>query len=101
MINPCPFCGSANVDVFSSFGDASTDQDIVNVECINCGAQGASKLGVDNAIAAWNKRAGSGAINSEMFAIISSMAESDNYARLKEIKETARKFVQRVKTQKK
>lgn len=96
-LKPCPFCGSLNVSVFSSFGDPTTDENIMNVECINCGAQGVAKSGVDNAVAAWNKRAGGGAINSELFVIVKSLAESDNYSRCKEIRQNARQFIQRMK----
>ena len=95
-LKPCPFCGSSNVDWFRSFGDPSTNENIVNVQCINCGAQGASKLGEKNAIDVWNKRAGSGAINSEMLTIISNMAECDSYPHYKELKDTARKLIQRI-----
>ena len=96
-INPCPFCGSANVDVFSSFGDSSTDENIMNIECINCGAQGASKTGEKNAVAVWNKRAGGGAVNTELLAIVKDLAESNNYAHFKELQQDARKLIQRVK----
>ena len=57
-LKPCPFCGSVNVDIFCSFRDKSTDINFVNVECIDCGAQGAAKLNAESAVQFWNNRAG-------------------------------------------
>ena len=96
-LKPCPFCGSRNVDVFSSFGDSSTNGNIINVACISCGAQGAAKLGEIQAVEAWNKRAGGGAINTELLAIVKNLAESNTYANYKELQQNARKLIQRIK----
>lgn len=97
-LKPCPFCGSANVDVFSSFGDPSTDENIMNVECINCGAQGSSAKGEEKAVAVWNKRAGgNGAVNTELLAVVKNLAESNNYARFKELQQDARKLIQQMR----
>ena len=95
---PCPFCGSRNVDVFSSFGDSSTDENIMNVECINCGAQGSSAKGEEKAVAVWNKRAGgNGAVNTELLAVVQNLAESNNYAHFKELQQDARKLIQQMR----
>lgn len=62
-IKPCPFCGSHNVSCVSSFADPISLETVkgfantVDVECLNCGAQGAIGIGERNAIAAWNERA--------------------------------------------
>ncbi len=96
-LKPCPFCGSANVDVFNSFGDPSTDENIMNVECINCGAEGGIGKGEEKAAAAWNRRAGGGAINSELAAIVKELAESNNYGRFKELQQDARKLIQQIR----
>ena len=97
-IKPCPFCGSLNVDVFSAFGEPSTDKNFMDVECIDCGAQGGLGEGEEKAVAAWNKRAGNEAVYSELLALVKGLAESDNYARFKELKQDARKLIQRIKS---
>ena len=96
-LKPCPFCGSVNIRLCSSFGDATTDKNIMNVECINCGAQGSSEKGKEKAVAVWNKRAGGGAINTELLAVVKNLAESNNYGYFKELQQEARKLIQRVK----
>lgn len=97
-IKPCPFCGSLNVDVFYAFGEPSTDKNFMDVECINCGAQGGLGEGEEKAIAAWNRRAGNEAVYSEIFTLVKGLAESDNYPRDKEIKLAARRLIQRIKS---
>lgn len=102
-IKPCPLCGSANVDVFSSFRCANTDHNFMNVECIDCGAQGPSRKGEDNAIAAWNKRAystahaGSEPVNSEMLAIISDYVNNIDCMSCRKRKENARNLLRKIK----
>lgn len=94
---PCPFCGSLNLGVFLSFGDATTNENIVNVQCISCGAQGSSAVGEAQARLRWNRRAGSVANSSEMLEIIKKVVETDNYPQFKKIREDARNFIQRKK----
>lgn len=96
-LKPCPFCGSVNVGLFSSFGDNSTNRNIMNAACISCGAQGAAKLGEIQAVEAWNKRAGGGAINTELLTVVKNLAESNTYANYKELQQNARKLIQRIK----
>lgn len=99
---PCPFCGSLNLDIFISFADkqikdAKTGQNYFNVQCISCGAQGASAVGESQARLRWNRRAGSVANSSEMLEIIKKVVETDNYPQFKKIREDARNFIQRKK----
>ena len=76
-IKPCPFCGSTQVDIFASFGDAEPNQNYMNVECLSCGAQGATKLGEALAIAAWNNRAAGQLIaDTEIFRLATEYANS-------------------------
>ena len=96
-LKPCPFCGSVNIGLCSSFGDATTDENYVNVECVSCGAQGATKLGEIRAAEAWNKRAGGGAVNTELLAIVKDLAESNTYSHYKKLQQDARTFIQRMK----
>ena len=96
-LKPCPFCGSVNVGLFSSFGDNSTNRNIMNAACISCGAQGAAKLGEIQAVEAWNKRAGGGAINTELLAIVKDLAESNTYSHYKKLQQDARTFIQSMK----
>lgn len=97
-LKPCPFCGSVNVGLFSSFGDATTDENYMNAECMNCGAQGATKLGETRAAEAWNKRAGGGAVNTELLAIVKDLAESNTYAHYKKLQRDARIFIHSYET---
>lgn len=78
-LKPCPYCGSTQVDFFASFGDIDTNQNYMNVECISCGAQGSTKKGEEQAIAAWNNRAvAQSNINTELIRLISNYANSEN-----------------------
>ena len=96
-LKPCPFCGSVNIGLCSSFGDATTDENYMNAECMNCGAQGATKLGEIRATEAWNKRAGGGAVNTELLAIVKDLAESNTYSHYKKLQQDARTFIQSMK----
>ena len=91
----CPFCGSKNVDIFPTFGDGESNQNLMNVECIDCGAQGAVRLGEQKAVEAWNKRSvSSEAKNGQLLEIVRNLAESNTYPQAMEVKQAAKKLMQ-------
>lgn len=99
ILKPCPFCGSTNIDWFASFSDPTTNENIINVECINCGAQGASRRGEKNAIAAWNRRGydvtadDTVATTDKMLAIITQLTQVNTLPAFRELKEAAQKVL--------
>ncbi|EKN3891655.1 Lar family restriction alleviation protein [Yersinia enterocolitica] len=57
-LNPCPFCGSTNVEAFAQYEEDCPDHSAI-VRCHNCDAQSAQMIGsgkIAMAIRAWNKR---------------------------------------------
>lgn len=91
---PCPFCGSLNVDLFDSFGDIESGQNFCNVQCINCGAQGASRLGHKNAANAWNsRRQQSQSLNNDINSLIHDISRCDTYKQFKNIIAKARNIL--------
>lgn len=56
-LKPCPFCGSKHLLV------THLRRDVNSVVCIDCGGEGPEKLGRDDAISSWNRRAGDEAEN--------------------------------------
>ena len=90
-LKPCPFCGSEQVDIFDSWAEQETKIHWVNVECIDCGAQGASKKGNEAAIAAWNNRSTSlQKAYPEIFSVVSEYVNSSICLHCRELKATAR-----------
>lgn len=100
---PCPFCGSRNVDILPSFGyerpsdkhdNETTKQNFCNVQCINCGAQGASRLGVSLAADAWNNRTRSQtSLNDDIIALIHDISRCDSYDQFKRLIIKARNII--------
>lgn len=55
-LKPCPFCGSRDVDVFDAGGEPYARSQPY-VHCNNCNADSEMCDSLDEAIAAWNRRA--------------------------------------------
>lgn len=98
ILQPCPFCGSKNINIFPSFGEPTTNKTFVNVQCLTCGAATSYRIGEKAAAAAWNKRvSGTSNLNSELLALVSQLSLADNYPRCKEIRDKARVLLKRYK----
>lgn len=53
-LKPCPFCGSESIKKIGA-GDGLCYS---YVECSQCGASTDGYIGIENAVAGWNRRAG-------------------------------------------
>ena len=94
ILMPCPFCGSTNVDIFDSFGDAETGLNFCNVQCINCGAQGASRLGQEKAANSWNcRQQQQQSLNHDIIALIYDINRCNTYKQFKLIITKARNIL--------
>jgi Lar family restriction alleviation protein len=56
--NPCPFCGSNDVEVHDPRGQSSLPVEWYWVVCLTCQASGPPDLGKSGAVAAWNGAGG-------------------------------------------
>lgn len=55
-LKPCPFCGSRDVEMFDAGGDPYSFS-MLYVHCNNCNADSKMCDSIDDAVAAWNRRA--------------------------------------------
>jgi Lar family restriction alleviation protein len=73
---PCPFCGER----LQSFvgNDPDSLEDMAAIRCDGCGAQGPFYTTNDEAIAAWNRRAGHAARDAEVEALLTALHDAIN-----------------------